>query len=166
VLNDFVAAAVTARRIEILSDGTPWRPLIDVQDMARAIEWAIGRSSADGNFIAVNAGRSEWNYQIKDLAEAVSEIIPGTEISINKDAQPDKRSYRVNFDLYRQLASSHLPQVGLKQSIIRIKDGLEGMDFLDKDFRNSDYVRLKVLADLRHKALLNDKLQWMKGVRC
>src|SRR5262249_54831616 len=63
VLNDFVACAVATGKITVLSDGTPWRPLIDVADMARAIEWAIRRSpEAGGQFLAVNTGADPWNY--------------------------------------------------------------------------------------------------------
>lgn len=163
VLNDFVAAAVASKRISILSDGTPWRPLIDVKDMARAIEWAIIRSpSISGDFLAINAGRSEWNYQIKDLAEAVRQMIPGIEIDLNKDAPPDKRSYRVNFDMYSRLAPDHQPQVNLQQSITEVKSGLEAIGFNDVKFRNSDYMRLKVLAGLLEKGLINDRLEWVR----
>jgi nucleoside-diphosphate-sugar epimerase len=161
VLNDFVAGAVASRRISILSDGTPWRPLIDVADMARAIDWAVSReASTGGPFLAVNVGHDEGNYQVKDLAAAVARAIPGTVVSINKDAQPDKRSYRVNFDLYRKIAPSHLPVVGLDESIRGIREGLEATGFRDAEFRRSAYMRLNVLDDLRRKGLLNDQLRW------
>ena len=125
VLNDFVAGAVASNNITILSDGSPWRPLINVKDMARAIEWAIIRDMADGGeFLAVNVGCEEWNYQVKDLAQAVAKVIPEVEISINKDAQPDKRSYRVNFDLFKKLAPAHQPQVDLITTIKELKNGL------------------------------------------
>ncbi len=67
VLNDFVACALAAGEITVLSDGTPWRPLIDVKDMARAIEWALIREPATtgGGFLAVNVGSDEWNYQVQ-----------------------------------------------------------------------------------------------------
>src|SRR6186713_2568307 len=65
VLNDFVACAISTRRITVLSDGTPWRPLINVRDMARAIEWAIERhADAGGDCLIVNAGTNAWNYQV------------------------------------------------------------------------------------------------------
>jgi len=161
VLNDFVAGAVASRRIKILSDGTPWRPLINVKDMARAIDWAISRDIPNGgNFLAINIGSDEWNYQVKDLANSVASIIPGTEVSINKDAQPDKRSYRVNFDLFKKLAPAYQPQFGLMESIIELKTGLESMDFKDEDFRSSRYMRLNILTELQEKGLLNEKLQW------
>src|ERR1700677_5042035 len=118
VLNDFVACALSRGRISVLSDGTPWRPLIDVADMARAIDWAIDRSAENGTqYLAVNAGSDDRNYQVKDLANAVAARIPGTEISINTSAPVDSRSYRVDFGLYRLLAPNHQPLVDLGQSI-------------------------------------------------
>lgn len=161
VLNDFVAAAVAAKQITILSDGTPWRPLIDVKDMARAIEWAVFRESdMGGEYLAVNAGSNEWNYQVRELAEAVADVIPDVAISINKDAMPDKRSYRVNFDRFKRLAPDHQPKVDLTTSIKELKDGLAAMGFNDADFRNSQYMRLKVLTELRRKGYLSENLEW------
>jgi len=163
VLNDFVACAVASKRITILSDGTPWRPLINVKDMARAIDWAVGRAASNGGeFLAVNIGSDEWNYQVKDLAQAVAREIPGVDVSVNKDGQPDKRSYRVSFDLFKRLAPDFQPKFDLKDSITELKKGLEKMKFLDADFRNSRHMRLKVLTELQEKGLLNDKLQWVK----
>lgn len=164
VLNDFVACAVTTGEITILSDGTPWRPLINVQDMARAIEWAVSRDDHDGgSFLAVNVGSDEWNYQVKDLAEAVAQVIPGVKISINPDAPPDKRSYQVNFDRFRQFAPKHQPQIDLIESIREIKAGLERIQFKNADFRNSDYMRLKHLTRLQKLGLINEQLQWVRN---
>jgi nucleoside-diphosphate-sugar epimerase len=161
VLNDFVAAAIASKQITILSDGNPWRPLINVKDMARAIEWAIRRDTADGGeFLAVNVGSNEWNYQVKDLAYAVAEVIPGVKISINKNAAPDKRSYRVNFDYYKKLAPDHQPEYNLISTIEELRDGLEAMGFNDDKFRDSNYMRLNMLNQLRRKGLLNDNLEW------
>jgi len=166
VLNDFVAAAVASKRITILSDGTPWRPLINVKDMARAIDWAIGRGmDCGGKYLAVNVGTDGWNYQVKDLANAVAEAIPGVDVSLNKDAQPDKRSYRVNFELFRKLAPAYQPAISLNESIRELKDGLEAMRFKDGDFRESRHMRLKVLTELQEKGLLNHKLQWIRTAK-
>ena len=161
VLNDFVACALVTGKIQILSDGTPWRPLIDVQDMVRAMEWAIQRSQHDGgNFIAVNVGRNEWNYQVVDIANEVVKRVPGTKIEINKEATPDKRSYQVDFSLYASLAPNHLPSVNLAQSIDELAEGLQKMNFKDPDFRSSEMMRLKVLQNLKQKQLLNEELYW------
>jgi nucleoside-diphosphate-sugar epimerase len=164
VLNDFVAAAVAARHITILSDGSPWRPLIDVTDMARAIEWAILREASHGGaLLAVNVGSNEWNYQVKELADAVREAVPGTKISINSSAPPDKRSYRVDFSLYESLAPDHQPKMKLSQSIARLKQGLEGVGFADGNFRNSTLMRLKSLEQHMTNGALRPDLYWARN---
>ncbi len=166
VLNDFVAGTVASKKITILSDGTPWRPLINIKDMARAIDWAITRDITEGGeFLAVNVGSNEWNYQVKDLAEAVAKVIPDVDVSIDKNAQPDKRSYKVSFDLFKKLAPDYQPQVDLISSIKELKDGLEAMNFNNSDFRNSTFMRLSVLSDLRNKGLITEGLEWANNER-
>jgi nucleoside-diphosphate-sugar epimerase len=161
VLNDFVACAVATKKITILSDGTPWRPLINIKDMARAVEWGMVRTKQDGgSFLAVNVGSDAWNYQVRDLAEAVSTVIPNVDIEINQKAAPDNRSYKVNFDLFKRLAPNHQPQVDLVSSIEELDQGLREMRFNNPDFRNSHYMRLKVLTDLQAQGLLTDELEW------
>ena len=165
VLNDFVACALATGEITVLSDGTPWRPLIDVSDMARAIEWAIGRDPAvGGETLAVNAGADAWNYQVSDLAQAVANAVPGTEVSINRAAPPDQRSYRVDFSLFRRLAPDHQPLSTLNDSIGRLKRGLEDMGFADADFRNSSLIRLKTLDRLIARGMLLPSLRWRRNL--
>ena len=161
VVNDFVAGAVAGGQISILSDGTPWRPLIHVQDMARAIEWAIGRpAEVGGTFLAVNTGSDHWNYQVRELAHAVADSLPGTLVSLNADAPPDKRSYRVDFSLYRELAPAHQPRRTLTDTIEELRDGLLAMNFRDAAFRSSELMRLRVLTSLRESRELTDELNW------
>ncbi|MFD2515307.1 NAD-dependent epimerase/dehydratase family protein [Pontibacter locisalis] len=161
VLNDFVAGAVATGKINILSDGTPWRPLIHVKDMALAIEWAVTREPSNGGeYLAVNTGTNTWNYQVNELAEAVADVIPGTVVTVNKNAAPDKRSYRVNFDLYKELAPNHQPKYTLNEAIQELRDGLLEMEFKDGDFRNSLLMRLKVLTSLQETGKINEQLQW------
>jgi UDP-glucose 4-epimerase len=161
VLNDFVACALAMGEISVLSDGSPWRPLIDVRDMARAIDWGITRGAgAGGQFVAVNVGTDDRNYQVRDLANAVSEAVPGTAVSINKAALPDTRSYKVDFSLFASLAPAHQPQVTLRQSIDMLSDGLRRMGFADPDFRNSSFIRLKVLEAHIAAGRLTPDLRW------
>ncbi len=161
VLNDFVASALATGAITVLSDGTPWRPLIDVADMARAIEWAISRSPENGGrFLVVNAGSNKANYQVRELAEAVAAQLPGTKVSINADAPPDKRSYQVDFSLFAELAPSHLPSCPLTQSVENLCSGLRGMRFSDSEFRNSSLMRLKTLNQHIAEGRLSTDLRW------
>jgi nucleoside-diphosphate-sugar epimerase len=161
VLNDFVAGALVSHRINILSDGTPWRPLIHVKDMARAIDWAVQRDHRDGGkCLTVNVGSEAWNYQVKDLAAAVAKLTPNVEVSTNKDAQPDKRSYRVNFDKFTKLAQGFLPAVDLHGAVVDLRDGLMTMKFADQDFRTGEFIRLVTLRRLRESGQLTDDLVW------
>jgi nucleoside-diphosphate-sugar epimerase len=161
VLNDFVASALVSRRISILSDGAPWRPLIHVKDMARAIDWAVQRDRRDGgSFLTINVGSDEWNYQVKDLATAVANLVPNVEVAINKEAQPDKRSYRVSFDKFSKLAQGFLPMMDLQSAVRDLRDGLMAMKFHDSEFRTSELIRLVTLKRLREKGYLTDDLVW------
>ena len=163
VLNDFVAGAILSKEINILSDGTPWRPLINVLDMALAIEWGVQRKASTGgkNFLAVNTGTSNWNYQVKDLAYAVRKIMPECKVTVNPDAAPDKRSYKVNFDLFKKLAPNHQPRYDLYATIQGLHDSITAMNLNDPNFRQSKFIRLQVLAGLQKGGLLDDKLKWI-----
>lgn len=161
VINDFVAGAVSSKRIDILSDGTPWRPLINVLDMARAIDWAIQRKhELGGSFLAINTGSNEWNYQVKELAEMVAEVVVGCKVTVNADAPPDKRSYRVNFDLYKKLAPNHQPVYALKPTIKALYQSLMEMGFNDPKFRESNLMRLNVINQLKQNKFLDNDLNW------
>lgn len=163
VLNDFAACAHVGKPVTVLSDGTPWRPLINVKDMARAIEWAI-RRDRDRAFLAVNVGTAGWNYQVKELAEAAARHAENGSVSINTDAPPDKRSYRVDFALYKSLAPEHQPTMDLDSSIVELMEGLGRMGFKDAEFHNSGLMRINHLNMLRDRGLLDEQLHWTRGM--
>lgn len=161
VLNDFVACALSQGRITVLSDGSPWRPLIDVADMARAIDWAIQRRAENGGRILnVNAGANSHNYQVHELAAAVADAVPGTTISINSEAPVDSRSYQVDFSLFAKLAPEHRPRMTLSQSINGLIGGLKRMNFSDTQFRTSSLMRLHVLQRHIDEGRLTECLGW------
>jgi nucleoside-diphosphate-sugar epimerase len=157
VLNDFVASAVLNKKIEILSDGSPWRPLINVFDMCRAIDWASHRENND-EYIKINIGSNSWNYQVKDLAVAVSKIIPSVEIIINENAQPDKRSYKVDFSLFTKLAPDFTPIKTLEETILELKKGIEKHVFKLEDFRTGKLIRYNVLNNYIEEKKYNTNL--------
>jgi nucleoside-diphosphate-sugar epimerase len=164
VLNDFVASAIATGGITILSDGSPWRPLINIKDMARAMDWAIQRDAktTGGNYLVINAGSNENNFRVRDLAEAVKTVMPDVEININKDAQPDKRSYKVDFSMFKNFAPNHQPQTDLVASIKELKRGMEVIKFDDKEFRKSHLIRLNVINELMEKGKLDNNLKVVK----
>jgi len=163
VLNDFVASALTSKKVNILSDGTPWRPLINVKDMSRAIEWAMERHSEQGrNFLICNTGSNSWNFTVKELAEKIRETFSDVSITINQNAPTDKRSYRVNFDLYSSLAPLHCPKNDIINTIFELKAGLDAIGFCDLNFRTSNLIRLNVLENYMKSKSLDENLFWRK----
>ena len=164
VLNDFVASALSTGKITLLSDGTPWRPLIHVQDMARAMEWALSRrTDQGGDFLAVNAGSDTWNYQVRELAEAVAEGLGGLPVELNAQSGPDKRSYRVDFRRFRELAPHHQPQWHLASTVEELRAGLLPVIQKNMVFRDSAWIRLRVLSQLMDSGKLGADLRWLSA---
>lgn len=164
VLNDFVASAMVNKEVVVLSDGSPWRPMIHVQDMARAINWGLELQMKD-SFLTINAGSNSMNYQIKDIAKKVGKLIKGVNVSINSRALPDKRSYKVNFSKFEKMNKKFKPIYNLEKSIVDLKNHYKKNKFKIKDFRNSQYIRLKVLEKLISKKSLNNNLYWNKKIK-
>ena len=134
--------------------------------MARAIEWGLQReldSPESTPNLAINVGHDGCNYQIRQVAETVARELGNIEIVINEDAAPDKRSYQVDFSLYGKLAPHHGPQVSLNRSISELAEGLRRMNFDDPDFRDSQYMRLRIIADHQSRNLLNEDLKWTES---
>lgn len=163
VLNDFVASALIHKQIEILSDGTPWRPLIHVKDMSRAIEWSIHRDQRIATpYLAVNVGSNFWNYKVSDLAKAVANTVPNCQLSFNIKALPDKRSYKVNFDLFEKLAPNFTPIYSLQDTISELIDGISKIKHLiPEDFHKSDFMRLHILENHLNYERLSPDLRWL-----
>ena len=158
VLNDFVCDAFLTKKINIMSDGLPWRPIIDVIDMCRAINWGVDRKS-NSNFLTVNVGSQRCNVQIKNLAEIVKKTIGNCEINIHGKNKSDKRSYKVNFSLFNKLAKQYKPKISIRKSIENILDGLERYSFKN-NFIKEDFIRLKNLEMLINKSKIDKSLRW------
>lgn len=159
VLNDFVANAYLNKNINILSDGFPWRPLIDVRDMARAIEWALNREIDNGgNFLVVNTGNNDQNFQVIELAKLIKNHINDINIKVNPNAQPDKRSYKVDFSLFKDLAKDYYPIHDINNSIKSLISLFEKINYNQHDFDNFKYIRLNILKKLKETNILNNNL--------
>ncbi|WP_413869856.1 NAD-dependent epimerase/dehydratase family protein [Albidovulum sp.] len=158
VLNDFVATALRTGRIEVLSDGSPWRPLIHVEDMARAIEWALVRGGAD--LVEVNVGSQDWTWQVGQLARDVAAVLGGVAVEINTGAAPDRRSYRVDFSRFAALAPDHQPRKDFTQAVRELAGQVRAIDFADKAVRESRFIRLNVLRGHVAGGRLDGALRW------
>jgi nucleoside-diphosphate-sugar epimerase len=164
VLNDFVASAVADGHVNVLSDGASWRPLIDVRDMARAIEFCLLRPpETGGEVLTMNVGSEAGNHCLAELAEAVAEAVPGTRVAIHADAPPDARSYRVDCSRFKELAPAHQPLVELRDSVGGLVRGLRAIGFADAAFRRGDrMIRLNRLTTLLCEGALSADLRWRR----
>ena len=161
VLNDFVASAMTKRAITILSDGSPLRPLIDVRDMGRAIDWAAQRSPENGGaYMILNTGQNEWNFSVLELARKVADHFDGVAINIADSAAPDNRSYRVDFSRFRELAPGYYPTRSIDESIAAIGAALNLCELPLEDFRSGALIRLNILRRMTAAGTLDQNLRW------
>lgn len=151
VLNDFVATALTEKKIKVLSDGSPIRPLIHVKDMARSLAWALNQkiTSDVPTYLVLNIGSDHWNYQIKNLADSCVQWIPGTQVEINPAALPDKRSYRVDFSTFKKLAPNHQPIMNLEQTVLGLTQLCRKLDLTSRQ----SYIRLAMLEKILARAV-------------
>lgn len=159
VLNDLVARAVLTREVKVLSDGTPWRPIVHVEDISRAFLAALEAPTEAIHDEAFNVGDESENYQIRELAEIVADVVPGAEVNVTGETGPDSRSYRVDFAKIR----AHLPAFEVRWSARR------GAEELFEAFRNygldewqltQKYRRLPWLLGLREQGRIDATLRW------
>jgi nucleoside-diphosphate-sugar epimerase len=162
VLNDFVANAIVAKEIKLLSDGNALRPLIDVIDMAKAFYWACFYNK--NSFTCVNVGNDKMNYKIVELANLVKKYLPKAKISINY-AKADNRSYRVNFSKYRRLFSGYKKMKDAKYSITKLIYMIRKTKFNDKNFRLGNFMRLVSLKKQITEKKLNKNLKVLNDKR-
>ena len=156
VLNDFVLTALTEGAIKVLSDGTPWRPLIHVKDIGRAVAWAC--QSQLTHFHMYNVGSNHWTLTIGELAANVSELLNVPYEIINENG-PDKRSYKVAFDKFEHDARGWLPQENLQTAVSEIKQQLQPFIENYTDSRASNLIRLNVLREMKEGNVIDGELR-------
>jgi len=143
VVNNLLACAQAIGEIRIMSDGTPWRPLIHCRDIARAF-LALSEADVPGG-TAVNVGANDENYQVRDVAALVQELVPDADIQFTGEVGNDPRSYRVNFDLLAQLAPEFSLQYSLRSGMAELHAKLVEHDFSREDWESDRFVRLRRL---------------------
>jgi nucleoside-diphosphate-sugar epimerase len=110
VLNNLVGRAVATGLIYLQSDGSPWRPIVHIEDISRAFLAGLEAPAEQVANQAFNVGRTEHNYRIREIAEVVAEVVPGCRLEIAPDAGRDKRSYRVSFEKIARVLPAFKPQ--------------------------------------------------------
>ena len=162
VLNNLVAWAVTTGRIYMKSDGTPWRPIVHIEDISRAFLAALDAPREVVHNEAFNVGRTDENYQIREIAEIVGEVVPDCDIEYASDSSPDDRSYRVDFSKITDTLPAFEPQWTARRGAEEVyqtlrKAGISPDDFEGPRFRRIDHIKQQLAkgnlaADLRWAA--------------
>jgi nucleoside-diphosphate-sugar epimerase len=160
VLNNLVAWAVTEGQIYLKSDGSPWRPIVHIEDISRAFISALEAPGAVVFNQAFNVGQTEHNYRIRDIAAIVADVVPNCRIEIASGAGPDTRSYRVNFDKIRRALPAFKPVFDARRGAEQLYAAYRQSNLLLAQFEGPRYQRIshvrKLIAtgvvgkDLRH----------------
>ena len=164
VLNNLVAWAMTTGRVMIKSDGTPWRPIVHIEDISRAFIAVLEAPREQVHNCAFNVGRSEENYQIKDLAEIVKNTVPGCDIEYATDAGPDTRCYRVNFSRIVDSLPSFRPQWNARLGAQQLYDRYREVGLKLEDFEGPRYKRIDRIRQLLASGQLDSTLRFHHGV--
>ncbi len=151
VLNNLVAHAVATGKILIKSDGTPWRPIVHIEDIIRAFVAAATAPKARVHNQAFNIGRNDENYQVRDIANIVGEVVPNTTVVIAGEGEPDKRSYRVNFDKVTQQLPEFKPVWTARAGAEQLCEAYQRVGIKLDDFEGPRFRRIDTL-----KAMLAD----------
>jgi nucleoside-diphosphate-sugar epimerase len=159
VLNNLVAWACTTRRIFLKSDGTPWRPIVHVEDICRAFVAVLNAPSELVHNRALNVGRTQENYRIRKLAEIVRETVPGCVIEYAPDAGRDKRCYRVDFSLIEKTLPGFQPQWDAQKGAQQLHETYTRVGLGVEDFEGPRYNRIDHIRELLSTGQLDQTLR-------
>lgn len=160
VLNNLVGWALTTGKVRILSDGTPWRPIVHIEDIGRAAAAMLAAPRDMIHAQPFNVGAQTDNYQVRDLAEIVRETVPGSETEYGGSSDPDTRSYRVDFGkLERSLPELQLAW-NARSGAQELYEGYREAGLTFEEFEGPRFTRLKRLQQLRGEGALDDELRW------
>ena len=160
VLNNLTAWALTTGKVFIKSDGTPWRPIVHIEDISRAFLAALEAPREVIHNQAFNVGRTEENYQIRDLAEIVKETVPGCTIEFAADAGPDKRCYRADFSRIKKMLPGFQPKWDARRGAQELYEAYKKVNLRVEDFEGARYKRIDHIQGLLASGQLDADLRW------
>jgi nucleoside-diphosphate-sugar epimerase len=164
VLNNLVAWAFTTGRVYIKSDGTPWRPIVHIEDISRAFIAALHAPRELVHNRAFNVGRNEDNYRIRELAEIVQQTVPDCRIDYAPDAGPDKRCYRVDCSKILQTLPEFAPQWDARRGAAELYAAYQKIGLTLEEFEGPKYQRIARLQQLLATEQLDETLRWRDRV--
>jgi nucleoside-diphosphate-sugar epimerase len=161
VLNNLVAWACTSGKVFLKSDGTPWRPMVHIEDISRAFLAVLSAAPERVRGEAFNVGRSDENYRIREIAQIVKETVPGCEIAFADDAGPDKRNYRADFGKISRVLPEFQPRWDARRGAKELYDAYRAIGLRLEDFEGPRYRRIDQLKSLIASGHLGVDLRWL-----
>jgi len=162
VLNNLVAWAYTTSLVYLKSDGSPWRPIVHIEDISRAFIAALNVPREIIHNQAFNVGINTENYRIRELADIVKEVVPGCKVEYAPDAEPDKRSYRVDFSKIGRVLPEFKPRWDARQGAQELYAAYQKYGVKLEEFEGPRYKRIDHIKQLLSSGELDESLRWRK----
>ena len=159
VVNNLVGYALTTGEVLIKSDGTPWRPLVHVEDISRAFLAVLEAPRDTVHGQAFNVGRNEENYRIRQVAEMVAEVVPGSRVTFAPGASPDTRNYRVDFTKIATKLPGFRPRWTVRRGIEELDQAYRRHGLTKEEFLSPRYYRIQTVQGLQAKGRLDTSLR-------
>lgn len=159
VLNNLVGYAVTTGEVLIKSDGTPWRPIVHIEDIARAFLAALEAPRELVHNEAFNVGRTDENFRVREIAEVVEQTVPGSRVVYAEGAQPDTRCYRVDCDKIRATLPAFRPRWTVRQGAEELYQAYLAAGMTLEEFTSSRYLRITRVKEQQRLGRVGDDLR-------
>jgi len=163
VVNNLVGFAYTTKEVLIQSDGTPWRPLVHVEDISRAFLEVLEAERERIHNQAFNVGRTEENYRVSQLADMVKEVVPGSMIRYAQGGGPDPRCYKVDCRKLTTTLPEFQPQWNVRRGMEQLYAAFLNYGLTEAKFLGSNYLRIKRIRELQSEGRLDANLRWING---
>jgi nucleoside-diphosphate-sugar epimerase len=161
VLNNLVGSAVTSQVVRLQSDGSAWRPIVHVADIASSILAVLEADEADVSNQAFNVGQTSHNYTIREIAEVVAQVVPKARVEFAQDAGPDKRSYRVSFEKIARVIPGFKPMWDVRRGAEQLYAAFRASALTREDFEGSQFLRIRQIKELAAEGILGHDLRRM-----
>jgi nucleoside-diphosphate-sugar epimerase len=159
VVNNLTAYAFTTGQVLIKSDGTPWRPLVHIEDISRAFAAILEAPRELIHDQAFNVGRTEENYQIRDVGSIVEDVVPGSTVTYAEGASPDIRNYRVDCDKLARTLPAFQPQWTVRKSVEELYEAFLRHELEHEDFFSRRFMRIKHVREMQEEGGLDERLR-------
>jgi nucleoside-diphosphate-sugar epimerase len=165
VVNNLTAVALTTGSVRLESDGTPWRPLVHIEDISRAFLAILEAPRHVVHNEAFNVGRADDNLQVRDIAEMVQQAISGSSLTFADQAGPDLRNYRVDFSKLTETFPGLAMRWRVQTGITELVDSYAKFGLTYDDFTSSRFVRLRRIKELLADGRVDELLRWRTGAQ-